>query len=177
MAPFLKRKKDKQRSLSPDTRIHRINNQSDVKGLFISGPAFWSFTEGCVRTADQGADSFRVLSLDRETGDGLFPLHKQCLRILRHAISWRAEFTRQPPLPSLSLTGVYRFFCAQRRRNLEQRYRIADKGGINGTSSYASYGLEFDHGYCGARRFWGYQGWEVCAANEVRLSKCHLAFC
>ena len=140
-----------------------------MEGLFISGPAYWSFTEGCdFRTGDQGADSFRVLSLNEDTGDGLFPLHDRCLNILRHAISWRVEFTRQPPSPSLTLTGVYKLFCAQRRRNMAEMYRIADRGGINGTTSYASYGLEFDHNYYGARRFWGYQGWEVYAANEVR---------
>ncbi|KAH7013885.1 hypothetical protein EDB80DRAFT_836100 [Ilyonectria destructans] len=146
---------------------HEINNESNVKGLFISGPAYWSFTEGRdFRTNDRGADSFRVLSLDKDTGDGLFPLHDRCLSILRHAITWRVEFGRQPPSPSLSLMGVYKFLCSQRKRNLAEMYRIADQGGINGTSSYASYGLEFDHDYYGARRFWTYQGWEVCAANE-----------
>lgn len=149
-------------------RIHRINNESNVKGLFISGPAYWSFTEGRdFRTNDPGADSFRVLSLDKDTGDGLFPLHERCLSILRHAIAWRAEFGRQPPSPSPSLMAVYRFLCSQRKRNLAEMHRIADQGGINGTSSYGSYGLEFDHDYYGARRFWTYQGWEVCAANEV----------
>ncbi|KAF7547423.1 hypothetical protein G7Z17_g7744 [Cylindrodendrum hubeiense] len=151
-------------------RMHSspINNQSDIEGLFISGPAYWS--EGHeFRTRDQGADLFRVLSLDKHTGDGLFPLHNRCLNILRYAIAWHIEYARQPPSPSLSLMGVYKFLCSQRKRNLVEMYRIANQEGINSTSDYASYGLEYKHNYYGARRFWTSEGWEVYdGITEVR---------
>lgn len=71
---------------------------------------------------------------------------------------------------SSSLMRIYKLFCVQRRRNLEESYKIADRQGINSTSNYASYGLEFPHAYYGARQYWTSEGWEVNSMNEVGLS-------
>jgi len=111
------------------------------------------------------------MEVDKDSGDALFPIHDRCLGILQEVIAWRAEFGRQPPPSSPgSLAKVYRFFCDQMGRDLEGRRQIIAKEVkklYGNPIDYGRYGLEFDHGYYGARRAWAYLDWEVDNRNEV----------
>ncbi|KAH7271046.1 hypothetical protein B0J15DRAFT_388942 [Fusarium solani] len=138
-------------------------NESTTSGLFVSDFAGWAFTEGLYFRL--GGSSYRVLSSAKDTDDVLFPLHDGCLTILQHVLTWRARLSPEGGSPP-DLMRVYRAFCAQFSCNVQGKRRIAKERGFYGSTDYMEYGLEFDHGYYGARKFWASEGWEPTKANE-----------
>jgi hypothetical protein len=113
-----------------------------------------------------GGSSYRVLSPAEDTSDVLFPLHDYCLAIIQHVLTWRARLSPEGGSPP-DLMRVYRAFCAQFSCNVQEKRIIAKERGFYGSTDYMEYGLEFDHGYYGARKFWASEGWEPTKANEV----------
>ncbi|RMJ10590.1 hypothetical protein CDV36_009803 [Fusarium kuroshium] len=146
---------------TPPFRMPR--NESTTPGLFISDLADWSITEGLYFRL--GGSSYRVLSSAKDTEDILFPLHDGCLTILEHVLTWRARLSPEGGSPP-SLMDVYKALCAQFACNVQEKRRIAKESGFYGSTDYMEYGLEFDHGYYGAREFWASEGWEPTKTNE-----------
>ncbi|KAI8682584.1 F-box domain-containing protein [Fusarium sp. Ph1] len=146
---------------TPPFRMPR--NESTTPGLFVSDFADWAFTEGLYFRL--GGSTYRVLSSAKDTDDVLFPLHDACLTIVQHVLTWRARLSPGGGSPP-SLTGIYKALCAQFAFNLQEKKRIDKERGFYGSTDYMGYGLEFDHGYYGARVFWASEGWEPTKANE-----------
>ncbi|RSM18171.1 hypothetical protein CDV31_002896 [Fusarium ambrosium] len=144
-------------------RALRPRNESTTPGLFISDLAEWTITEGLYFRL--GGSSYRVLSSTKDTGDVLFPLHDGCLTILQHVLAWHARLAPEGASPP-TLTSVYEALCAQFACNVQEKRRIAKDSGFYGSTDYMEYGLEFDHGYYGAREFWASEGWEPIKTNE-----------
>lgn len=115
-----------------------------------------------------GGGSYRVLSSAKDTSNVLFPLHDACLTIVQHVLTWRARLSPEGGSPP-SLGDVYKALCAQFAFNVQEKRIVAKERGFYGSTDYMEYGLEFDHGYYGAREFWASEGWEPTKANEVCL--------
>ncbi|KAL2690071.1 hypothetical protein Neosp_004139 [[Neocosmospora] mangrovei] len=49
---------------------------------------------------------------------------------------------------------------------MQEKRRIAKESVFRGSTDYMEYGLEFNHGYYGARKFWASEGWETTKSNE-----------
>ncbi|RSL85289.1 hypothetical protein CEP51_003386 [Fusarium floridanum] len=146
---------------TPPFRMPR--NESTTPGLFISDLADWSITEGLYFRL--GGSSYRVLSSAKDTEDILFPLHDGCLTILQHVLTWRARLSPEGGSPP-GLTSAYKALCSQFACNVQEKRRMAKESGFYGSTDYMEYGLEFDHGYYGARKFWVSEGWEPTKTNE-----------
>ncbi|WAO86393.1 F-box domain-containing protein [Fusarium falciforme] len=146
---------------TPPFRMPR--NESTTPGLFVSDFADWAFTEGLYFRL--GGSSYRVLSSAKDTNDVLFPLHDACLTIVQHVLTWCARFSPEGGSPP-SLSDVYKALCAQFAFNVQEKKIIAKERGFYGSTDYMEYGLEFGHGYYGAREFWASEGWEPTKANE-----------
>lgn len=104
-----------------------------------------------------------------DDGDVLIPLHERCLTIIRRALARRAELAPELLGSSPSLLDVYRALCTHFSRNVKESRRVAKESGYYGTGDFMNYGMEYDHGYYGAREFWAFDGWMQTRTNEVRM--------
>lgn len=146
---------------------NRPRNESEVDGIFISESAGWTSTEGFYFRL--GEDPYRVLSSAADdSNDVIFPLHDNCLRLLRRALARRADISPGYPV---DLADVYKSLCTKFSHNVAESKRLTKASGFCGADDYMNYGMEYEHGYYGAREFWRFGGWEVAASNEVRTPR------
>ncbi|KAH9207212.1 hypothetical protein DL95DRAFT_483582, partial [Leptodontidium sp. 2 PMI_412] len=102
---------------------------------------------------DSGYGPWQVYESD-ETGSVLFPIHTACLSIVQHALCWR----KHQRITASSLTTVedfYKVLCQQHERNMKAAQNMSPQAAV----AFGLQGLEWEHGYYGARQFWG-QEWE-----------------
>ena len=142
-------------------------NESSIPSLFVSPPAAWLFGYGRAEpeiptTKGPTKDPGVYASLHKEE-DMLFPIHKACLQILERLCQIRQIHIHSSKThkPASLLT-----FCDALRRQRRANCEVSNNP-FNRDDYYArSGGLEWPHGYYGARQFWTDEwdeelGWEV----------------
>jgi hypothetical protein len=102
------------------------------------------------------------------TGDVLFPIHDACLELIDRAL--RSKNAKRPVSATpLTLETFWNALCKRYSAMLDM------KGArISLYQDYGMYGLEWDHGFFGAREFQDYNGWVGVHGHEVsakRVSK------
>ena len=92
-----------------------------------------------------------------------FPIHTACLSIIEHVVSLKPQ--TQPGKASTGLAAIQEFYQAlySLREDIQE-----DPEGITGK------GVEWEHGYYGARRFWFdswsmERGWEFLCADPIEI--------
>ncbi|KAG6985323.1 hypothetical protein G7Y79_00110g101640 [Physcia stellaris] len=130
-------------------------NESSIPGLFVSPPAAWFYGYGrgepeIPTTKGPTKDPGVYVALDHDD-DMVFPIHKACLQIIERLCQTRqlqahASKTEKPA----SLLD----FCDGLRKQRWSNCEVSNNP-FNRDDYYArSGGLEWPHGYYGARQFW-----------------------
>lgn len=151
-------------------------NVSTVPNFFISQPAQWWYREGAgepsVPTVAEKMAMIFVYEPSDNTSEGMFaPIHEACLDITQRICQIRPA--QQQASDSEMPKSLEEFCDALKQR----RWRNASKPDVSvwEDSYYAnSGGIEWQHGYYGARRFWADEwnterGWEVGTASSIDL--------
>ena len=150
-----------------DCRDSSLVNVSSVPNLFLSEPAIWEYGYGVgepsIPTTVGDTAKIGVYEPADNANGMVFPIHKACLDILQRLCQIRQAQNQAPGSASpRTLDGVCDALQQQRRKNftkpdkpMSEDYYYANSGGI-----------EWPHGYYGARQFWADEwntepGWEV----------------
>ena len=146
-----------------------IQNTSTLPGFFISGPSSWKF--GCYKSAipdnngkllNHGA--IKVYQPADYYSGMLFPIHMCCFKLMQRIWRFRKEqqSSKHPQTTEAFCNALCRRYDANRRKKLKPgcEWPYANSGG-----------LEWDHGYYGAKQFWA-DGWDIEPGWELHLSFC-----
>ena len=142
-----------------------------MANFFISQPAEWWYREGAeppVPTTTGKKVKVTVYESNDSTGDGMFfPIHKACLDIIQLLCQMRE--TRNLASDS-EMPRSLEAFCDELR---QRKWRNLAKPDVSTWVDryYArSGGLEWLHGYYGARKFWADE-WNTEPEWEVRIAR------
>jgi len=133
----------------------RPKNYSKIKDFFISEHAFHSRGNGYMFEIN-GA-KYRAFQPNRNR-DVLFPIHDACLDLIDHVLRWQNLYTAASA-PSLTLETFYEKLCGQYLKNMSMVHQSQYE--------YGMFGLEWEHGYYGARDMQNYNGWGGYHGQEV----------
>ncbi len=147
-------------------------NISSMSNLFISGPIAWSYlgrrTTMEPTIPDLRGGTLRLPAYFASTkypdDPVLLPIHDSCLTLLGRLCSIRQE--QRTISQSCNLPMDLESFCHALARREQQNgadYKITLSNHYYGKSG----GLEWEHDYYGARRFWA-QNWDTEPGWEVR---------
>lgn len=144
----------------------------------MSEPAEWWNGQGAgepsVPTITGKAVKVTVYEPNDDTGQGMFsPIHKACLDIIQRLCQSRQV---QNQASDFETPGSLEAFCDALR---QRRWRNATKPDktIWEDRYYANFGgIEWPHGYYGARKFWADE-WNTALGWEVRLAGCCKGSC
>ncbi|CZR51704.1 uncharacterized protein PAC_01581 [Phialocephala subalpina] len=115
-----------------------------------------------------GYGPWQVYEAD-EIGTVLFPIHTACLSIIQHALSWRKHQT--PSASSvMTMEDFYKVLCQQHERNSVATETMSPET----AAAFGLQGLEWEHGYYGARQFWSQEWesedqWEWLCADPIKI--------
>ena len=149
-----------------------------MANFFISQPAEWWYGEGAgeppVPTTTGKPVKVTVYESTDRTGDGMFfPIHEACLDII-HRLCQIREMRNQAS--DSETPKSLEAFCDELR---QRRYRNLAKPDVSKCVDryYArSGGIEWLHGYYGARKFWADE-WNTEPGWEVRITYCCTEAC
>lgn len=162
-----------------DRRDPALVNVSSDANFFISPPAIWEYGWGIgepsIPTIAGTTIKKRTYEPVNDNEGMLHPIHKACLDILQRLCQLRqaANETSDSSKPK-TLEAFCEALRQQRIRNLTEPDDSRSVKGYN--VSYG--GIEWLHGYYGARQFWSdkwdtEQGWEVRTA----MHRSHVLSC
>lgn len=136
-------------------------NQSSKPNFFFSGPATWRYRttlEPAIPTTEGKTEKLPVYESTDEENGMLFPIHQACLDIVDQLCERRKDHDTKEP-------KTLEDFCDL--LELRRRVNSNDSRKIMEDQYYANQGgLEWTHGYYGARQFWADE-WETLPGWEV----------
>ena len=142
-------------------------NTCSLQGLFVSEPgSFESHNRAPPKIPLRySANHERVALFEFTKGEGmLLPFHTCCLSLLERFCDWRGTFLPQRQSTPHDLTS----FCDSFRRRHESNLKLEP---ATPKKYYRSDGIEWDHGYYGARQFWNQGEWQSRPGWEVSLPR------
>ena len=136
-------------------------NQSSKANFFFSGPATWRYRttlDPAIPTTEGKTEKLPVYESTDEENGMLFPIHQACLDIVDQFCERRKDHDTNEP-------KTLEDFCDL--LELRRRVNSNDSRKIMQDQYYANQGgLEWTHGYYGARQFWADE-WETLPGWEV----------
>jgi hypothetical protein len=102
------------------------------------------------------------------TGDVLFPVHDACLELIDRALRFK---NAQRPVSATPITLETFWDALCKRYSAMKEIKGPKSSHLALPQDYAMYGLEWEHGFFGARDFQDYNGWRGVHGHEVSSEK------
>ncbi|KAL9628894.1 MAG: hypothetical protein Q9164_007112 [Protoblastenia rupestris] len=154
-----------------------FHNESSTSNFFLSGPAEWQYKMGAgepaIHTTTGKAEKTWVYEATDEANGMLFPIHKACLDLIDQLCQLRQ---RVNPSMYNKKPSTLETFCDALQQQRWNNLHKPDKSPEEDYYYAKSGGIEWPHGYYGARQFWADEwdtepGWELPESSSALVAQ------